>query len=143
MCDFSLEICLVMGKLEQDPPYLAFDPNHLPWHGHVTALTVAPCARRQGLAKRLTTLFEEECEKEGAWFVDLFVREGNEAAVGMYKSLGYSVFRRVVEYYSVDPTGRKDGPEDAFDMRKPMKRDINRQFVRENGEEFRVRPEEL
>ena len=54
----------------------------------------------------------------------------------------YSVFRRVVGYYSDDPTGGGDG-EDAFDMRKPLKRDKKKQHVRKNGENFRIRPEDL
>ena len=132
----------VMGKVEEDPDYMSFLPNYLPWHGHVTALTVAPCARRQGLAKTLTAALERACDERGAWFMDLFVREGN-AAVDMYRGMGYSVYRRVVDYYSDDPTGRKKGGEDAFDMRKPLSRDVARKYVRENGEEFRVSPEEL
>ena len=54
----------------------------------------------------------------------------------------YSVYRRVLEYYSDDPTGRKNG-EDAFDMRKPLKRDKDRQHVREDGENFKIMPEDL
>lgn len=77
-----------MGKVEEDPPYLQFTENYLPWHGHVTALTIAPQYRRLGLAKSLTSAFERGCEEENAWFVDLFVREGNETAVGMYRGLG-------------------------------------------------------
>lgn len=33
-----------------------------------------------------------------AWFTDLFVRCNNHRAVEMYERIGYSVFRRVVEY---------------------------------------------
>ena len=72
------------------------------------------------------------------------MREGNDAAVAMYRKLGYSVYRRVVEYYSDSPweeTGR--GPEDAFDMRKSMTKDSGGRYVREGGEEFRVGPEEI
>ena len=54
----------------------------------------------------------------------------------------YSVFRRVVDYYSDDPTGGRDG-EDAFDMRKPLSRDKKKLHVRKNGENFRVNPEDL
>ena len=54
----------------------------------------------------------------------------------------YSVFRRVVDYYSDDPTGQKAG-EDAFDMRKPLKRDKKRQHVRENGEKYKINPTDL
>ena len=67
--------------------------------------------------------------------MDLFVREGNKAAIELYRRMGYSVFRRVVGYYG-------DG-EDAFDMRKPLGRDKDRGTVREGGEEWRVDPGEV
>lgn len=80
------------------------------WHGHVTALSVAPEYRRLNLAARLMDALEQVSEKHNAYFVDLFVRVSNKVAVDMYKRLGYSVFRRVLEYYSGDPD------EDAFGM---------------------------
>lgn len=55
----------------------------------------------------------------------------------------YSVYRRVVNYYSDDPTGASAKGEDAFDMRKPLSRDKNREHVRENGENFLVSPEDV
>lgn len=55
----------------------------------------------------------------------------------------YSVFRRVVNYYSDDPTGLSEVGEDAFDMRKPCSRDKNLQHIRERGEEFLVSPEDV
>ena len=55
----------------------------------------------------------------------------------------YSVFRRVVNYYSDDPTGLSESGEDAFDMRKPCSRDKDFQHIRENGENFRVSPEDV
>ena len=78
----------VMGKVEEDPMWRQFSEHYLPWHGHVTALTVAPQHRRQGLAQSLTAALEKGCEDEDAWFVDLFVREGNETAVNLYEGLG-------------------------------------------------------
>jgi len=42
---------------------------------------------------------------------------------------------RITNYYN-------DG-EDAFDMRKPMSRDKNRECVREDGENVRVSPEDV
>ena len=131
-----------MGKVEEDPLWAKFTPHYLPWHGHVTALTVAPQLRRLGLAQILTRALERGCEDQKAWFVDLFVREGNDTAVGLYKGMGYTVFRRVVDYYSDDPTGRKKG-EDAFDMRKPLSRDKKRVHTRKNGENHRVMPEDI
>lgn len=53
----------------------------------------------------------------------------------LYKKMGYSVYRRVVAYYADD--------EDAFDMRKPLSRDKEKDTVRENGEEERVDPSEV
>ena len=47
-----------------------------------------------------------------------------------------------MDYYSDDPTGRGEG-EDALDMRKPLKRDKRREHIRENGENFRVQPEDV
>ena len=90
---------LVLGKVESSPapnrptaePY---DPNtntnehYLPWHAHITALTVSPSARRQGHAQKMTEALEQEAEREDAWFVDLFVRSDNGVAVGLYEGLG-------------------------------------------------------
>lgn len=43
--------------------------------------------------------------------MDLFVRVSNQVAVSMYKQLGYSVYRTVLEYYSAS-NGEPD--EDAY-----------------------------
>ena len=49
------------------------------------------------------------------YFVDLFVRVSNTVAIDMYKKLGYSVYRRIIEYYTGDPD------EDAFgEFRKSL-----------------------
>lgn len=106
------------------------------WHGHVTAVTVAPEYRRLGKvrtvrkrggtkpatdaysvfvpsppthtqAKTLMALLEAVSEKSyNAFFVDLFVRVSNALAISMYKRFGYSVYRQVLGYYS--------GEEDAY-----------------------------
>ena len=54
----------------------------------------------------------------------------------------YSIYRRVLEYYNDDPTGKKAG-EDAFDMRKSLSRDKKKQHIRENGENHHVSPEDI
>ena len=49
------------------------------------------------------------------FFVDLFVRCTNTVAIDMYEGLGYSVYRRVREYYGslgIGKGGRDE--EDAF-----------------------------
>ncbi|XP_023787985.1 N-alpha-acetyltransferase 20-like isoform X1 [Cyanistes caeruleus] len=102
----ALMLCMftVMGKAEGS---VAREE----WHGHVTALSVAPEFRRLGLAAKLMELLEEISEKKGGFFVDLFVRVSNQVAVNMYKQLGYSVYRTVLEYYSAS-SGEPD--EDAY-----------------------------
>ena len=90
------------------------------------------------------------------FFVDLYVRCNNALAINMYEGFGYSVYRRVREYYGTLGVGKggKD-EEDAFgesrsaatvcgsystpiDMRKPLSRDPLRRSVRSNGREVIV-----
>ncbi|KAL8765135.1 MAG: hypothetical protein Q9209_007693 [Squamulea sp. 1 TL-2023] len=137
-------IAYVMGKVEEDPEYVKLlgPDRYLPWHGHVTCLTVAPQYRQMGLAKTLTAHLDQACEQENAWFMDLFVRVSNKTAINMYRGMGYSVYRRVVDYYSDDPTGN-GASEDAFDMRKSLSRDKNTRYIRANGESYRISPEDI
>jgi N-terminal acetyltransferase B complex catalytic subunit len=139
----------VLAKLEASPthryptPPSSYDPgkiptgyeNYLPWHGHITALTISPLARRLGHASLLTRDLERVCDAHDAWFIDLFVREENDVAQNLYRGMGYSVYRRVKAYYS--------GDTDAFDMRKPLSRDKERKTVREKGEDMEVLPEDV
>lgn len=96
------DIYVVLGKVEASPypaPVEPYDPglkiyqkkfpNFLPWHAHITALTVAPAARRLGYATKLSEALEEVGDEQKAWFVDLFVRVENEAAIKLYKKMGY------------------------------------------------------
>ncbi|KAJ8325815.1 hypothetical protein BDV3_000948 [Batrachochytrium dendrobatidis] len=94
------------------------------WHGHVTALTVAPEFRRLGLARTLMNFLERVSEKVyNTYFVDLFVRSSNSLAIGMYENFGYTTYRRVLDYY----TGHD--PEDALDMRKALPRDVFKKSI--------------
>jgi N-terminal acetyltransferase B complex catalytic subunit len=103
----------ILGKSE------SFGSQPESWHGHVTAVTVAPEARRLGLATQLMALLEHTSEHtDNCYFVDLFVRASNKVAQDMYHGLGYSVYRQVIGYYS--------GEEDAYDMRKALPRDVDR-----------------
>jgi len=121
-----------------------FSEHYLPFHAHITALTVAPHARRLGLARTLSSSLEQAGDEYDAWFVDLFVRKSNKIAQALYKGMGYSVFRVVEEYYSDDLGGPDSkGGEDAYDMRKPLKRDVGKRHVRSDGEKFMVNPDDV
>mmetsp|Transcript_2626 Transcript_2626/g.3697 ORF Transcript_2626/g.3697 Transcript_2626/m.3697 type:complete len:176 (-) Transcript_2626:416-943(-) len=94
------------------------------WHGHVSAVTVAPEYRRLGLAKTLMDDLESTCiQVYNAFFVDLFVRASNRLAISMYEKFGYVTYRKVLGYYS------GDDPEDALDMRKALPRDKHKESV--------------
>ena len=82
----------VMGKVEG---------KHQNWHGHVSAVTVAPEARRLGLAGRLMKYLENVSDDiHHGYFVDLYVRISNDVAVAMYRKLGYIIYRQIIGYYS-------------------------------------------
>jgi N-terminal acetyltransferase B complex catalytic subunit len=132
-----------MGKVESSPDAYKFSEHYLPWHAHITALTVAPEARRLGIGKILVEQLEAGADANEAWFVDLFVRRSNDRAILLYKSMGYSVFRVVKDYYGDHATDPTQEGEDAFDMRKPMKRDEGHQHVRADGEGHEVNPEDV
>lgn len=92
------------------------------WHGHVTALTVAPEYRRLGLARSLMDLLEDVTSNTySGYFVDLFVRKSNGLAISMYERFGYVTYRLVTGYYS--------GEEDALDMRKACPRDVDQKSM--------------
>lgn len=131
----------IMGKTESSPAFSQSSEHYLPWHAHITALTVTPHARRLGLARILSQQLERSGDEYNAWFVDLFVRKSNMVAQSLYKGLGYSVYRRVIEYYSDNPNNPEAGDEDAYDMRKPLRRDKTKKHIRENGENFPVDPQ--
>ncbi|KAG9318749.1 acyl-CoA N-acyltransferase [Chiua virens] len=127
------------------------------WHGHITAVTVAPEYRRLSLARSLVNRLELVSDEHyKGFFVDLYVRCNNALAISMYEGFGYSVYRRVREYYGMLGVGNGGKDEDdAFgesssvpplcgndstskDMRKPLSRDSMRRSVRSNGREVMV-----
>lgn len=98
----------LIGKVEGDKHNEATKD----WHGHVSAVTVAPKARRQGIARYLMDYLETvSADRYNAFFVDLFVRSKNAIAINMYRQLGYDVYRTVHKYYS---KSEKENAEDAF-----------------------------
>ena len=112
------------------------------FHGHVTAVTVAPPFRRQNIANKLMEKLERVTEEfHDAYFVDLFVRASNENAIQMYEKMGYGPYRRVIGYYGNNALD-DDGGEDALDMRKAMRRDTKKRSVIK-AKKFEQKPWEI
>jgi [ribosomal protein S18]-alanine N-acetyltransferase len=78
--------------------------------GHVVSIAVMPQHRRKGVAKALITKALEGMEYYKAKQCFLEVRVTNDAAISLYKKLGFEVTRTLNGYYS-------DG-EDAYVMTK-------------------------
>ena len=70
---------------------------------------------------------EELTAKRKGWYVDLFVKKSNDIAVAMYRNLGYTVYQEVKNYYS------GPNPENCYDMRKRMPRDVKKEIVVKTG----------
>eukprot|EP01065_Artemidia_motanka_P035436 TRINITY_DN43342_c0_g1_i1.p1 TRINITY_DN43342_c0_g1~~TRINITY_DN43342_c0_g1_i1.p1 ORF type:complete len:200 (+),score=58.77 TRINITY_DN43342_c0_g1_i1:66-602(+) len=108
------------------------------WHAHVSAVTVAPDARRLGLGGQLMDMLERAAaDVDNCYFVDLFMRKSNKAAAKMYEALGYQTYRTVLGYYSGDT------PEDALDMRKALRRDQERSVSSLVSKERTILPHQL
>ena len=95
------------------------------WHGHVTAITVAPEYRRLGIAKRLMDYLEKISEQKKCYFIDLFVRKSNVRAISMYEGFSFIKYREIIDYYAK----RNSSSENAYDMRKAMSRDKEKKSI--------------
>jgi [ribosomal protein S18]-alanine N-acetyltransferase len=62
-------------------------------------LCVLPASRRQGLARALLAALVQELRRAGGKRLFLEVEEGNEAALGLYRSLGAEAVGRRPGYY--------------------------------------------
>jgi len=80
--------------------------------GHVVSIAIMPNSRRRGVAQALIKRALEGMEYYKAKQCFLEVRVTNEAAVSLYKKLGFEVTRTINGYYS-------DG-EDAYVMTKKL-----------------------
>lgn len=74
---------------------------------HVLSVSVAPAARRKGVAQYLISAFAQACVARGVGAVSLEVRAGNVAARALYTGLGFKRVGRRKRYYS-------DNGEDAL-----------------------------
>ena len=77
-------------------------------------LAVAPRRRRQGIARQLVEALGDALRAQGVQSLTLEVRASNEAAIQLYRSLGFTQVGRRPRYYT-KPT------EDALILRKEWK----------------------
>lgn len=82
--------------------------------GEILNLCVAPAHRRRGWARHLLEETLARLERDGAAQVFLEVRASNEAAVALYRSLGFHRQQRRRDYYP--PTEPGAQREDAWVM---------------------------
>ena len=128
------------------------------WHGHITALAVAPAARRSGLAKALVAELERRAEAPPRQVRGPVRARVQRQGHRLYEGLGYVTYRRVLGYYSGGGGGsgktKKEGGkgggggeeepenEDALDMRKSLPADgPGKKSMRPLGRA--IRPHEL
>ena len=83
-------------------------PNYGRDIGHVKDLAVHPGARQHGIGRRLLERSLSTLSAEGAMLVKLEVRAGNDAALALYRDVGFENLRTIGGYY-------EDG-EDALMM---------------------------
>lgn len=74
-------------------------PNHGRTIGHVKDLAVRPERRGRGIGRGLLERALSALSAQGAGWVKLEVREGNEPALALYREFGFSPRRRIPRYY--------------------------------------------
>ena len=82
-------------------------------YGRILTLDILPQARRFGLATQLMNASEERLRALGCSEIYLETAVDNEAALRLYRKLGYQVLRTLPEYYSSHSL-------DAFQMFKRL-----------------------
>ncbi|MGQ9721422.1 MAG: GNAT family N-acetyltransferase [Candidatus Jordarchaeum sp.] len=89
----------MMNRIEKGLPGVFNTKFHRVTKGHVVSIAVLPEHRKRGLGKRLMLEGMKAMKDYGAEEFVLEVRITNEAALAMYKSLGFTVERELRGYY--------------------------------------------
>lgn len=67
--------------------------------GHILDVAVDPVCRGMGVGRLLVQRVLDDCRAYGASFVSLEVRESNEAAISLYRQMGFAETGRRIRYY--------------------------------------------
>lgn len=97
LCEDNRDLLLVARLGNRTIGYVMGELH--PRGAEVVSLAVAPGYRNRGIGRRLMRRLLNRMERGGIVRVFLMVREGNTAAIALYRSLGFRRVRRVPEYY--------------------------------------------
>ncbi|XP_033166937.1 N-alpha-acetyltransferase 20 [Drosophila mauritiana] len=111
----------ILGTRVEDASESFGHGKSMSWnHGHISAVAVAHDYRKLGLGTRLLTTVRDILDRQNDFYVDLFVREKNTNAIGLYESLGYVKYRWMPKFYADDH---------GYEMRLPLSRDVDRKSL--------------
>ncbi len=79
-----------------------------PGEAHILTLCVHPAFQGRGLARMIMNFMLKLAKKWQAETMYLEVRPSNHAAIGLYKSLGFSDIGRRPDYYPAENNSRED-----------------------------------
>lgn len=90
----------------------------LPFEAELQSITVAPSARRRGVARALLNRLVEEADNGSSERLLLEVRQSNQAAIALYAQAGFTVDGHRRHYYPASDGGSRG--EDAVLMSKAL-----------------------
>jgi [ribosomal protein S18]-alanine N-acetyltransferase len=92
-------LALIASTREQAPAQGFLIVRAAADEAELLTICVLPASRRQGLARALLAALVQELRRAGGKRLFLEVEEGNEAALGLYRSLGAEAVGRRPGYY--------------------------------------------
>jgi ribosomal protein S18 acetylase RimI-like enzyme len=88
--------------------------------GRIYNVAVDPAARRRGLGRRIVIELLNAMQALGVKTVYLEVRADNDRAIGLYQSMGFTVARRLPDYYEDGPQRFADGLSMRYGVPQPQ-----------------------
>lgn len=106
---FDLDDFLYFYRIGAKTFWVAYDDAQLAGYvianikgeeGYIPSIAIHPYYRRRGLAERLMRQVMTDIEKDkNATYIRLHVRESNQAAIALYKKLGFIIKDSEEDYY--------------------------------------------
>lgn len=98
MCEDNRELVVIARLGNRAIGYALAEP--IPFGAEVVSIAVSARFRGRGVGRRLMQRLLLRLQRQGIPRVFLMVREDNQPAINLYRSLGFRRLRRVPEYYS-------------------------------------------